>query len=442
MRLERRAPELFASLNSQINTALQFGTPPHAFAPTPIAIGVGDDGGLRQAPQLFRIVLNIDSTDDSLARTRRGGPAVAPRGLHEVEYVALTETGLADAAFVKLIAKRLARVYFDLARALILRLPNAADPTATVETRMRGVFDALAAAQASVPVAPAPTAFFATSDLPPMRSPRLARRPISSLTLRSNSGAIRRSFIGVPRLPGVCAPPGAASERIRGARRSACRPAAGNPVAGPRRPTRNEVKSPAMPPLRRKPPLTLDVGPLFEAQWTGIPVFTRRLVQALVMNGELELTFAHNLTRIADTRVFEAIRAGSGVYLADEFASGGEKEPEAADADAPVLYPSNKGRCSGLVAREASTVHDMTTLFMPDTHDEGNIAHHLDHLEAELRTDEAIFCISEATRASLIAAAPSIAERIRLIPQYVDWPESFELTERNLPTPRPRPMRW
>ena len=81
----------------------------------------------------------------------------------------------------------------------------------------------------------------------------------------------------------------------------------------------------------------------------------------------------------------------------------------------------------------------MTTLFMPDTHDEGNIAYHLDHLDTELMTDEAIFCISEATRASLMSAAPSVAQRIRLLPQYVDWPEAFELVDRNLPASRPRP---
>ena len=76
------------------------------------------------------------------------------------------------------------------------------------------------------------------------------------------------------------------------------------------------------------------------------------------------------------------------------------------DPRRPIMYPSNKGRAGGALAREASTVHDMTTLFMPDTHDEANIAHHLDHFADELATDEAVFCISEATRASLVAADP------------------------------------
>ncbi len=192
-------------------------------------------------------------------------------------------------------------------------------------------------------------------------------------------------------------------------------------------------------PLRAKPPLTLDIGPLLDTQWTGIPVYTRRLAKALMLSGELDLTFAYNLVRAPERLVRRALAIGSGAFLTSEFAVQGLAEPEIVDPDAPVLYCSNKGRCSGLIAREASTVHDMTTLFMPDTHDEGNIAHHLDDLEAELMTDEAIFCISEATQASLISAAPSAAPRVRLISQYVDWPEAFEITERNLPQARTRP---
>ena len=194
-----------------------------------------------------------------------------------------------------------------------------------------------------------------------------------------------------------------------------------------------------MHPLRHKPPLTLDIGPLLDTNWTGIPVFTWRLAKALLSNGELEVTFACNLIRAPAERVLEAIRFGEGGYLAAEFLRQTLDDLRTVDPASPVLYCSNKGRCSGLLTREASTVHDMTTLFMPDTHDEGNIAHHLDHLEAELMTDEAIFCISEATRASLTCAAPSVARRIRLLPQYVDWPQAFELVDRNLPTSRPRP---
>ena len=194
-----------------------------------------------------------------------------------------------------------------------------------------------------------------------------------------------------------------------------------------------------MTPLIRRPRLTLDIGQLFASHWTGIPVFTRRLVQALVRNGELEIEFAHDLVRVPADLVHHALHVNTGLYLFDEMYAEDGVEFPAVDPDAPVFYTGNKGRYSGFLAREASTVHDLTTLFMPETHNETNIAHHLDHLADELRTDEAVFCISESTRATLVEIAPSVASRVRLIPQYVDWPESFALVERNLPTPPMHP---
>ena len=59
-----------------------------------------------------------------------------------------------------------------------------------------------------------------------------------------------------------------------------------------------------------KPKLTLDVAPLLEDQWTGIPVFTRRLVQALERSGGVDLSFAVRLTRIPGMRLRDTVRAG------------------------------------------------------------------------------------------------------------------------------------
>ena len=84
----------------------------------------------------------------------------------------------------------------------------------------------------------------------------------------------------------------------------------------------------------------------------------------------------------------------------------------------------------------------MTTLFMPETHDEGNIAHHLDHLEAELMTDEAIFCISEATRASLIVAPrPRSRGASGCCRNMSTGRKHSRLVDRNLPTLAPAPLR-
>lgn len=183
--------------------------------------------------------------------------------------------------------------------------------------------------------------------------------------------------------------------------------------------------------LPGRPKITLDVKPLFETHWTGIPVFTRRLAEALLRHGGVELEFMFNLTRIPPAQVMAAIRAGTGAFLREAFEAEGAFRPELADHDGHFLYPSAK-ESFGIAAREASTVHDMSTLFMPECHEEANIAYHLDGLAQQLATDDAVFCISEATQAALAAAFPSAAGKLRLLHQYVDWPERFALIEPNL----------
>jgi glycosyltransferase involved in cell wall biosynthesis len=164
-------------------------------------------------------------------------------------------------------------------------------------------------------------------------------------------------------------------------------------------------------------------------------VFTRRLAEALLVNGELDVDFVSGLARLPRKLVLQAVRARTGIYLADALRPDEAAALEAADPAAPVFYPANKGSLNGVFPREASTVHDVTTLFMPETHHPENVNLHLGHLAQELAADEVVFCISHATRAALLTAAPSAAAKTRVLPQYVDWPEEFPLADRNLPSP-------
>ena len=179
-------------------------------------------------------------------------------------------------------------------------------------------------------------------------------------------------------------------------------------------------------------PVTLDIGPMFDDHWTGIPVFTRRLVQALDRSGEVDLTFSYGNVQVPRTMVIEAIRLGTGAGLRDAYDHLAIEDRRIVNRQTPLLFPSVKGRRAA-ARREASTVHDLSTLVMPEYHVEANIAFHLDHLSDELASDEAIFCVSEATRQALVSAYPSAAQKTRLLPQYVDWPEAFPLIARNLP---------
>lgn len=183
----------------------------------------------------------------------------------------------------------------------------------------------------------------------------------------------------------------------------------------------------------RRPRLALDVHPLLDHQWTGIPVFTRRLVEALWREGSLDLVFTVGGEVLPAEDVRRSIQHLSGAFLG----SGSRdrrlrSDPVTIGRGVPTLFPSVKNpHATG--KREASTVHDLSTLFMPETHEDANVAHHLGNLQRELSSDEVVFCVSEATKAAVSSAFPSAASKLRVLYQYVEWPASFESLERNLP---------
>jgi glycosyltransferase involved in cell wall biosynthesis len=182
----------------------------------------------------------------------------------------------------------------------------------------------------------------------------------------------------------------------------------------------------------RSPRLTLDIGPLLDNQWTGIPVFTRRLAESLSRDGRIDLSFSFNLTRIHNAKVAAAIKAGTGTFLRQEYDAYSYSDCLPVDPGEPILYPSVKKAWSA-GAREASVVHDMSTLVMPENHETTNVSHHLDDLVNELGSNETTFCVSEATKFALETYFPSLVGRTTLLYQYADWPPEFRTMDENLP---------
>jgi glycosyltransferase involved in cell wall biosynthesis len=178
--------------------------------------------------------------------------------------------------------------------------------------------------------------------------------------------------------------------------------------------------------------VTLDIGPMLDDQWTGIPVFTRRLAQALLRYGGIDVDFSFQLTRIPHCLVLSAMKAGTGTFLREDLHSMSSNGYDVIDRNAPMLFPTVKNRCT-IGRREASTVHDLSTLVMPEAHEEANVMHHMRNFKRDLATDEAVFCVSEATRAALELHYPSTVGKTRTLYQYVDWPDNFEAMDRNLP---------
>jgi glycosyltransferase involved in cell wall biosynthesis len=184
--------------------------------------------------------------------------------------------------------------------------------------------------------------------------------------------------------------------------------------------------------LSARPKVTVDIAPLLESRWTGIPIFTRRLIQALMSRGGLNLEFMFQLTKIPIASVMTALKTGTGAYLREEFENGKVYDAEIAEPSSNLIYPSVKSGF-GVATCEASVIHDISTLLMPEYHEESNVSYHLDHLPIELATDSVVFCISEATRSALLSAFPSVSDKARVLYQYVDWPVDFAMMDRDLP---------
>jgi len=182
------------------------------------------------------------------------------------------------------------------------------------------------------------------------------------------------------------------------------------------------------------PRVAVDIGPLFEDHWTGIPVFTRRLVQSLLRHGGIEVDYCYRLTHIPTESVLKAIRAGTGTLLRSEFERNAGKSYSLIDPRSHLLFPSVKEFFS-VSRHEASTVHDVSTLVMPENHVPENVDHHMRPLARAIATDDVVFCVSEATRAALKLVYPSVSNKARVLYQYVDWPDDFATIERNLPPP-------
>ena len=96
--------------------------------------------------------------------------------------------------------------------------------------------------------------------------------------------------------------------------------------------------------ISRKPKLTLDITPLFESQWTGIPVFTRRLAEALLRHGGLELDFAAHLVRFPAARVIQTLKQGTGAYLYDHYLSAIGRDYGVVDARGADLLSLQQGQ--------------------------------------------------------------------------------------------------
>ncbi|QRM35619.1 glycosyltransferase family 1 protein [Microvirga sp. VF16] len=174
----------------------------------------------------------------------------------------------------------------------------------------------------------------------------------------------------------------------------------------------------------------VDVTPLFDHEWTGIPVVTAEFAKRFLTHFSSQTTFFFEDHAVNTAAVQDALDRRSGLYLRRDFFHG-----EVNEGPLPLgltdrvhigFFPSVKRR-RGLFDHEFSVVHDLSTLLTPQFHIKENIDYHGASLLPDIETNRVTFCISSATHDDLMAYLGAAPERLKIISNGVFWPADFEI---------------
>jgi hypothetical protein len=178
----------------------------------------------------------------------------------------------------------------------------------------------------------------------------------------------------------------------------------------------------------------VDVSPLIEQQWTGIPVVAAGICRALVARLPERTRFFLDLQTVDAAFVRDALRRNTGLFLQRDIATGSAITGmlPALGASGPTigLFPSVK-RVRRAFDVECSIFHDLSTLVMPQFHTRATVEHHMAAMAADIDSDDLIVAVSDASGEDLAAYFGVPEDRIAIAPNGVSWPGWYEVAAAN-----------
>jgi len=151
--------------------------------------------------------------------------------------------------------------------------------------------------------------------------------------------------------------------------------------------------------------LYVDVSPLLELQWTGIPVVAAGLAGAVLTQARARTRFFLGTDLVHTAAVADALARGSGLALARERAAGRVLDGRlqlGGVGPSVGFFPSVKP-VRRMFDIEISVFHDLSTLVLPQFHMPINVDHHMDSLRDDLASNDLTMCVSQATADDLRA---------------------------------------
>ncbi len=166
-----------------------------------------------------------------------------------------------------------------------------------------------------------------------------------------------------------------------------------------------------------------DIRPLFDEQWTGIPVVAASLVRVLITVFGEKLRFFTAQDEVKQAAVYDALARSTGVFLAYEFHHGDARLGPVRRTVGKItvgLYPSAKSS-RRVFDYECSIIHDISTLITPQFHTLENIAYHMEFLTEDLASNAVTACISQATARDLTEYLGVEPEKLVVAYNGVSW---------------------
>ncbi len=166
-----------------------------------------------------------------------------------------------------------------------------------------------------------------------------------------------------------------------------------------------------------------DIRPLFDEQWTGIPVVAASLVQVLITVFGGKLRFFTGQDEVKPAAVYDALARSTGLFLEYEFHHGDARLGPIRRTPGKRtigLYPSAKSS-RRVFDYECSIIHDISTLITPQFHTLGNIAYHMEFLADDIASNAVTACISQATARDLVDYLGVQAEKLVVAYNGVSW---------------------
>ena len=165
-----------------------------------------------------------------------------------------------------------------------------------------------------------------------------------------------------------------------------------------------------------------EIGPLFEEHWTGIPTVTFQIAKRALVDDSIEWGFLYENIKVdRDTLTRMMLRqSGSGFLPALERAvwDGNillQQEAKAACGIFPSIKPLRE-----TFAREATIIHDLSTLLTPQFHHIDTINHHANRYLGDAITSEKLFCVSSATANDVKTYLGTPAAQVEVLPLGID----------------------